>query len=160
VAALWVEVLDHAHHCGADEAHDVLAWVRGSLAALAAAADPISLGLLGAWQLLGLIGHQPVLDRCVDTGREATEPLRFSFAEGGLVSRAPPGAEPGTVTRVSRGLVNALARAVGKSPEQIARQRLTGEQVEKTLDLVGKFCEYQLEIRLRSLRFLHSLRGH
>lgn len=153
-AALWTELLDRVD-CAPSDAQAVLGWADAALRALGGTEWGLDLGLLGAWQLLGLLGHQPVVDRCVDTGERPREPFLFHITTGGLVAKPPEGGE--TVFRLSAEAVRALASCVESPPEQLASLHLTAAQRQRLLDLLDHFCQVHLELRLRSLRFLHSL---
>jgi DNA repair protein RecO (recombination protein O) len=155
-AALWSEILDQVS-CAPGDAPATLAWAQRALAALETAPSPVSLGLLAGWQLLGELGHQPVWDRCLDTGEAPTTPLRFSLTQGGLVARPPTGVDPATVVAISTGLLRILEKIPGADTGLLRRIRLSSEQTRRLTDLLGRFCECQLEIRLRSLRFLQSV---
>ncbi len=153
-AAVWFEMLDRVD-CSPDEAPVIFAWAQAALAALSTCADPRSLGLLGGWQLLDLLGHRPVLDRCLDSEQPPRAPLRFSLDRGGLVSRSDPTDE--TEMPITAGLVKILARVPGTPADRLTRLRLSALQARALLDLFHRFCQCHLETRLRSVRFLQSL---
>lgn len=154
VGAVWLELLDRVD-CSPAEAPAILDWTCAALAALRPGPDALGQGLLLAWQLLGQLGHAPQLERCVDSGEPPREPLRFHLGLGGLLSPAAP-AEPLAIP-LAPDLAALLAQAAQAPPERLGRVRLSGGQCKRLLDLFDRFCQVQLELRLRSLRFLASL---
>jgi DNA repair protein RecO (recombination protein O) len=154
VASVWLEVLEHTD-CDPGDAPATLSWAQTALAALAEAADAKGLGILLAWQLLGHLGHQPLLDRCIDTGDPPREPMRFHLGLGGLVANAES-SDP-LIVPLGADLVGILRSVPGTPPARLARVRLSAAQAKRLLDLFDRFCQFQLELRLRSLRFLQSL---
>ncbi|MBN1476664.1 DNA repair protein RecO [Candidatus Sumerlaeota bacterium] len=155
-AALWVEMLDRID-CMPDDASVVFAWAEEGLSALAQCARPCDLGLLMAWKLLGPLGHQPVLDRCVDTGERPKPPLKFSLTRGGLVADPATAGEDLMVERLSVELGRILFRVPRQSAGELAGVPLTSAQSVRLLDLLDRFCQVHLDLRLRSLRFLASM---
>lgn len=152
-AGIWAELLG-AVDCDPSDAPALLRWAKDALTALSGAPQPAALGVLGAWQLLGLAGLQPQLDRCLDTGEPPGEKPIFQLQRGGLVGGA--GEDPLAV-RIGPDQLALLRRVPGADPGSLARIRLSGVQVKGLTGLLDQFCQVQLDIRLRSLRFLRSL---
>jgi len=152
-AGVWAELLGTIE-CDPSDAPALLRWMRGALEALADAPQPVGLGALGAWQLLTLVGIQPQLDRCLDTGEPPEGITHFHLLQGGLVAQ---GAEDPMVVRLSADQLALLRRVPETPPARLARIRLTSAQARGLAALFDQFCQVQLDINLRSLRFLRSL---
>jgi DNA repair protein RecO (recombination protein O) len=155
-AALWVEMLDRID-CTPEDAAVVFAWAEEGLGALARGARPCDLGLLMAWKLLGPLGHQPVLDRCVDTGEKPKPPLKFSLARGGLVADPATAGEDLMVEKLSVELGRILFRVPRQTADQLAEVRMTSPQSVRLHELLDLYFQVHLDLRLRSLRFLASM---
>lgn len=101
-----------------------------------------------AWQLLGAAGHQPVLDRTMDTGAAPPVTPAFSY-DGGVVSGGP----------------QADARLNARQFDELrlmveARERCPLQQADPALfRLVWHYARRQLDCDFRSARVLQDMYG-
>lgn len=156
-AAIWGEMIGQIE-CDPLEAPTILSWIEQSLRALASGPHPAGLGILAAWQLIGVLGHRPAFDHCLDTGKPAQEPLLFNLDRGGLVSQREMGSRDHTVA-ITPDITTILTRVADVSPENLARISLSPSQVKRLTSLLEKYLQVQMDLRLKSLRFFQSLEG-
>lgn len=156
LASVWAELLDRVESEAVD-APAVLDWVHRALECLAGARWPRAMATLAAWQLIGLLGYRPVLDRCVVSGERHKRFRCFSLSRGGVVAdeHADPADE--TLVRLSPDVLKILERSQRAGLGQLARIRASRTQADALLHLFDQFCRYHLDISLRSVQFIKAL---
>jgi DNA repair protein RecO (recombination protein O) len=102
-----------------------------------------------AAQLLALSGYGPVTDRCVICGRPVRAGGAFSLALGGSLcpadrNRDPEAASSSAVALAAIGFLREMPVAA------LGRVTLTPQQRAEVGDLLRRYLEYRLEVRLKS----------
>jgi DNA repair protein RecO (recombination protein O) len=111
-----------------------------------------------AAQVLALSGYGPVTDRCVICGRPVRAGAAFSLALGGSLCPADRNRDPAAITASAVALA-----AIGFLREMpvaaLGRVRLTSKQRAEVGDLLRRYLEYRLEVRLKSAGVAERLVG-
>lgn len=120
-------------------------------------ADPQVLSWSFQLAYLRLSGLAPVLDRCVECGKELGAGA-YSAGKGGLLcaSCAPEG-EPGLP--LSAGSVKYLENLAEFDPDHIRRLRLTDHARHDLQAVLRSHIRYHLDLSLKSEAFLRRLRA-
>jgi DNA repair protein RecO (recombination protein O) len=111
-----------------------------------------------AAQVLALSGYGPVTDRCVICGRPVRAGTAFSLALGGNLCAADRGRDPEAISSSAVALA-----AIGFLREMpataLGRVTLTPAQRAEVAELLRRYLEYRLEVRLKSATVAERIVG-
>lgn len=164
LASFLIELLDRMapEALPAAESRPLYDFAVESLSLLCEVEPDVTLRLLLELRAFDALGLRPELSRCVRCGRvaeasvEASHPVSFHVADGGLVCTACglrlDGLVPATLGTL-RQLESGLCAPVGALPEI----RLAPEALAEASRLVFRFQRFHLGVELRSDRFLAEM---
>ncbi len=110
-----------------------------------------------ALHLISMVGYQPALERCAVGGEDTGSAPAWSHPLGGVVCRRHGARDPAAV-RLRPELVRALGALLGLPAAEVGRLGLTPGDAGLLLELVRRYTEHRLEVRLRSPGVLERLR--
>ena len=99
--------------------------------------------------LISLVGFQPALDRCAVGGEEIGAAPSWSHPLGGLVCGRHAGRDPAAV-RLRPEMVRALRALMAAGAEDLAGSTVAPRDRAPLLELLRRYAEHRLEVRLRS----------
>lgn len=107
-------------------------------------------------RLVTLTGYQPYLDGCLICHRQIqlAKFYGFDLIKGGLICRKCQGKSKESIIRVSPGTVQFLTQAQRFELEKVGRLHLVQRLKKEIERFLQQYIETQLEVRLRSYRFL------
>lgn len=107
-------------------------------------------------RLVALTGHQPYLEGCLLCHRQIQQAQSYGFdlIKGGLICRKCQGKNKESIIRVAPGTVHFLMQAQRFELEKVGRLYLVQRLKKEVERLLQHYIEVQLEVRLRSYRFL------
>lgn len=107
-------------------------------------------------RLMALVGYQPYLDGCSVCHRDIRPSPFYSFnlVQGGLVCRKCRERNKKGIIRVAPGTVNFLRQAQLFELEKIGRLHLVQPLKKEVEELLQRYIQIQLNVRIRSYRFL------
>ncbi|MDQ7849778.1 MAG: DNA repair protein RecO [Armatimonadota bacterium] len=107
--------------------------------------------------LVSLAGFQPALERCAVGGEETGSAPAWSHPLGGVVCRRHAARDPAAV-RLRPELVRVLEALLAAPAAEVGRLALPPDDQSLLLELVRRYAEHRLEVRLRSPGVLERLR--
>lgn len=118
--------------------------------------EEVPAALWFALHLISMVGYQPALERCAVGGEETGSAPAWSHPLGGVVCRRHAARDPAAV-RLRPELVRALGALLGLPAAEMGRLGLTPGDGGLLLELVRRYAEHRLEVRLRSPGVLERL---
>jgi len=110
-----------------------------------------------ALRLISMVGFQPALERCAVGGEDAGSAPAWSHPLGGVVCGRHAARDPEAV-RLRPGLVGVLRALLGARAAEVGKVDLAPDDGGLLLELVRRYAEHRLEVRLRSPGVLERLR--
>jgi DNA repair protein RecO (recombination protein O) len=142
-----------------EDPHDLLFdLTRDTLDRLSRAADPALAARYFELHLLGLVGFQPQLFRCVECDELLQPQVNFFSLESGGVFCPKHGANRAGTAALALPELKVLRYLQTRPWEQVAQLKLTPAVAENVEGLLAQFITHQLERRVRSATFLDRLR--
>ena len=142
-----------------EDPHDLLFELLGeALDHLSNAADPALVTRYFELHLLGLVGFQPQLFRCVECDELLKPEVNFFSLESGGVFCPKHGSNRAGTAALPLPELKVLRFLQTRSWEQVAQLRLSPVVAEHVEDLLAQFITHQLERKVRSAAFLDRLR--
>jgi DNA repair protein RecO (recombination protein O) len=108
--------------------------------------------------LLGLVGYQPQLFRCVECEQLLVPEVNFFSLESGGVFCPKHGANRAGTAALPLSELKVLRFLQTRPWEQVAGLKLSPVVAEHVEDLLAQFITHQLERKVRSAAFLDRLR--
>lgn len=107
-------------------------------------------------RLITLTGYQPYLEGCLICHRQIQQAKSYGFdlLKGGLICGKCQGKSKESVIRVAPGTVHFLTQAQRFELDKVGRLYLVQRLKKEVERLLQHYIETQLEVRLRSYRFL------
>lgn len=110
-------------------------------------------------KLITVLGYQPVLDRCLNCGKQnKEESLFFSSLQGGVVcsccnSTIDPGAKP-----ISPQILAVMFRLQNTGWERLSVLKLMPETINELTMFLSAYISCRLEKKLKSINFIKDLK--
>ena len=110
-----------------------------------------------ALHLISQAGFQPALAHCAVGGEEIGPPASWSHPLGGLVCRRHAGRDPAAV-RLRPEMVRALRALMAAGAGDLTGVTVAPRDRAPLLDILRRYAEHRLEVRLRSPGVIEQLR--
>lgn len=120
--------------------------------------DPEKIARMFDLQFMGVLGYEPVLDRCVRCRKPIeSDDLRFSPSLGGLICREC-GPLPEDAVAISREAVEVMQRLEDAEAPEVERMEIPREPMNQIARAMRWHIRYRIERDLKSLDFLQTLK--
>lgn len=120
--------------------------------------DPEKITRMFELQFMGLLGYEPVLDRCLRCRMPLPDgDLFFSPSLGGIVCREC-GHLPEDAFQISREAIDIMQRLLTADAPEVERMEIPRDAMDQVARAMRWYIRYRAERELKSVEFLQSLR--